>query len=151
MNKLSADIFPPVLDKLVQKDKESGYLLSLVKLLLTRLNKVRKVKASVTNFSADCGGSFPPSLSEITIVAKVDGPNGWKIYANLDFFEMAIQNDPASLYDGHTPPATLQEEYISGRAIAVDTFEGDGEDPRVLPFITLEKNMLKGLGVANNG
>lgn len=147
MNKLSSDIFPTVLNTLVQKDKESGYLLSLVELLLTRLNKVKKVKASVTYFSASCGGGFPPSLNEVTIVAKVDGPRGRKIYANLDMFEMAITNDPESIYDGRTPPAKLEKQYTSGLALAVDTFAGNGDGPRTLPFIELEKNILKELEV----
>lgn len=141
---ISPSIFPPVLDTLVDKTKESGYILALVKLLLHRLNSHKGVKASVTSFEATCGGGFPPSLSEIVIVAKTDGPKGVSTMAVINMYDTVIENDPKSIYDGHTPPTTVQDEYISGRAVVADGFV-DEDNPRIIPFKNLEWGMLESL------
>lgn len=91
---ISQTLMPRMLMDLGNEGKASALILKLIERFLTRVNTA-KIHASVSEFSAICGGSLPPSPDKVTIALCGDDISNEKASCynfQVDFFLTGVHN-----------------------------------------------------------
>ena len=109
---ISQALMPKMLMDLGNKGQASELILKLIERFLDRINTTT-IHTSVSEFSAICGGSLPPSPDKVTIALYSDVAGNAKepcYNFQIDFFLTGVHN-PVPVLSQPMTPASLAELY----------------------------------------